>query len=418
MPSLCRDCLIDHQGTPLPWCDSCGSERLIRHAERDDLGIAHMDCDAFYATVEKRDNPDLQDKALIIGGGQRGVVSTCCYNARKFGVRSAMPMFQAMKLCPQAIILPPDMEKYNGVARELRALMRELTPLVEPLSIDEAFLDLIGTGRLHGASPAISLAKMQKRVENEIGITVSVGLSHNKFLAKIASEFQKPRGFSIIGKAETLDLLAPRSVGIIWGVGSVMLQRLHKDGIQTISELRALDEPTLLRRYGSEGPRFFRLARGIDTRAVTPERETKSISAETTFDQNLSDHTELESILWRLSERVAERLRRAQLSGATVTLKLRTAEFQIRTRTRAVAPTQLAIRLFEIACDLLRKEPEKTSYRLIGIGVSDFHPVAEADRGDLLDTRTIREAKVAEAVSTLRDKFGRAAVKRGPGIKT
>ncbi|HVM82894.1 MAG TPA: DNA polymerase IV, partial [Candidatus Binatia bacterium] len=269
---FCRDCGADVAPGERR-CRSCRSTRIARHPELDRLSIAHIDCDAFYAAIEKRDNPALRDVPLIIGGGHRGVVSTACYIARMSGVRSAMPMFQARKLCPQAVVLPPAMSKYQQVGREVRALMLELTPLVEPLSIDEAFLDLSGTEKLHHMTPARSLNKLALKIEREIGITVSIGLSHNKFLAKIASDLDKPRGFSVIGRAETLDFLAGKPVSLIWGVGKVMRERLAQDGISTIGQLQGMDETDLARRYGKMGSHLFHLARGEDRRPVDPEGE-------------------------------------------------------------------------------------------------------------------------------------------------
>lgn len=295
--------------------------------------------------------------------------------------------------------------------------MFDLTPLVEPLSIDEAFLDLTGTTRLFHASPALTLARFQQSIERDIGITVSVGLSHNKFLAKIASDLDKPRGFSIIGEAETLDFLTYKPVGIIFGVGKVAQQRLAKDGIRTIADVRAVGESEMLRRHGSEGARLFRLAHGRDARSVSIDRETKSISAETTFDTDLSGIEALEPILWRLAEKVADRLRKAELAGATITLKMKTHDFQIRTRARAVPPTQLALTLFQTALDLLKREPAHLKYRLLGIGIADFSAGSDADKGDLVDTRSVREAKAAKAIGALRDKFGKSAVMRGVTVK-
>ena len=275
---------------------ACGGPRLVRHPELDALSVAHVDCDAFYATVEKRDNPAIADKPVIVGGGSRGVVAAACYVARTFGVHSAMPMFKALKACPHAIVIPPDMQKYARVGREVRDAMLALTPAVEPLSIDEAFLDLSGTERVHGAAPAVTLARFQRRVETEIGVTVSVGLSHNKFLAKIASDLDKPRGFAVIGRAETLAFLAERPVSIIWGVGKAMQERLARDGITTIAHLREMRRRTLVRRYGSMGLRLARLARGEDFRAVSPDRRAKSISAETTFDRDVEAESDLSRI--------------------------------------------------------------------------------------------------------------------------
>jgi DNA polymerase IV len=417
MSVLCRDCLAFGGDRPGPRCEACGSPRIVRHAELDRLLIAHVDCDAFYAAVEKRDDPSLIDKPVIIGGGRRGVVSTACYVARTYGVRSAMPMFKALAVCPDAVVIKPNMDKYVRVAREIRAMMLALTPMVEPLSIDEAFLDLSGTERLHKAAPAVTLAKFARDVAANIGVTVSVGLSHNKFLAKIASDLDKPNGYSVVGSAETLDFLASRRVSVIWGVGAKMQQRLAGDQIVTIADLRRLPEKDLMLRYGREGGRLYRLARGIDSRAVSPEREAKSISAETTLNEDLSRADDLKPILWRLSERVAKRLAKAELAATSVTLKLKTSDFRTRTRARSgFAPTQLAIKLHRLAEDLLEKEATGQRFRLIGLAVHDFASPDDADKGDLVDTDTLREQAAAKAVNRLREKFGDAAVQRGVGL--
>ncbi len=391
---------------------------MLGHAELTALSIAHVDCDAFYAAVEKRDDPSLRDKPVIIGGGRRGVVSTACYIARTFGVRSAMPMFKALDACPQAIVIKPDMEKYAIAGRQVREMMRALTPLVEPLSIDEAFLDLTGTERLHGAPPVEVLARFAREVERAVGITVSIGLSHNKFLAKVASDLDKPKGFSVIGKAETLDFLAPRPVGTIWGVGKAMQERLARDGIRTIADLRLRQESDLFRAHGVEGGRLYRLARGIDTRPVKPERESKSVSAETTFNQDIRDFEQLLPILWDLSEKVHRRLVAQELAGSTITLKLKTADFRTITRSRtAPAPTQLAKRIFEPAKELLAPEARgRQAFRLIGVGVSGLAPASEADRGDLLDHTLKRDIATEKALDAIRAKFGTKAVIRGTAI--
>ena len=414
MTAFCRDCLKDAADTAKR-CVACGSPRLVRHAELASLTIAHIDCDAFYATIEKRDDPSLADKPLIIGGGKRGVVSTCCYIARTYGVRSAMPMFEAMRLCPQATVLKPDMKKYVEVGRKVRNAMLALTPLVEPLSIDEAFLDLTGTERLHGMSAAKVLARFAMQVERDIGITVSAGLSANKFLAKIASDLDKPRGFAVIGQTEAMAFLAPRPIGFIYGVGAVSAARLGNDGFRLIGDLQRADEHDLMRRYGEEGQRLWRLARGIDTRKVDPERETKSISSETTFNSDISEFRPLEQTLWELTEKVSARLKAAQLAGSTVTLKLKSADFKTRTRARSLpAPTQLAGRIFDEGRDMLRHEVGSTRYRLIGIGVSHL---VEAGGEDLSDLLNRRGALAEHAVDKLREKFGKSAVIRGLAIE-
>jgi len=370
-----------------------------------------VDCDAFYATIEKRDDPSLADKPVIVGGRQRGVVLTACYVARTFGVRSAMPMFEARRLCPSATVVRPDMAKYARIGAQVRLFMLDLTPLVEPVSIDEAFMDLSGTERLHGTSPAKALAGFADRVEREIGITVSIGLSCNKFLAKIASDLDKPRGFAVIGGGEAAAFLAARPVTQIFGVGKVAQARLSADGFRTVGDLQRASAADLTRRYGAEGARLARLSRGIDDRPVRSERETKSISAETTFDQDLAEFRQLELRLWRLSEKVSARLKASALAGATVTLKLKTADFRLRTRAQSFGhPTQLAAKIFACGRELLARETDGTRYRLIGIGVSALMPAAPGDFADLIDRRT---ADAELAIDRLRARFGNDAVVKG-----
>jgi DNA polymerase-4 len=415
-PILCRDCLaLAPEATRgRPRCRACGSPRTIAHPELLTLSIAHIDCDAFFAAVEKRDDPSLADKPVIIGGGRRGVVSTCCYVARTYGVRSAMPMFKALDACPDAVVIRPNMAKYAAVGREVRAMMRALTPLVEPLSIDEAFLDLSGTQRLHGAAPAVTLARFAARVEREIGITVSVGLAPNKFLAKIASDLDKPRGFAVIGAAEAATFLADRSVGLLPGVGAVAQKRLAQAGITRIGQIARADPARLVAVAGRDGLRLKALAEGRDDRKVEPVRETKSVSAETTFETDIAALEALEPILWRLSERVAARLVAEGHAARSVTLKLKQADFKLRTRTTSgLPPTQLASRLYEAGRRLLAEECDGAAFRLIGIGAGDLDDPALADRGDLADPNAPREKSRAEAIAALRARFGEAAVQRG-----
>ncbi len=410
---FCRDCLRQ-QETVATRCRACGSPRLTKHAELYDLRLAHVDCDAFYAAVEKRDNPALKDRPVIVGGGKRGVVSTACYIARIKGVRSAMPMFKALEACPEAVVIRPDMEKYVRVGRQVRAMMQALTPLVEPLSIDEAFLDLSGTERLHGRPPALTLAEFARDVERELGITVSVGLSYCKFLAKVASDMSKPRGFSVIGEAEALAFLADQPVTLIWGVGKAFAQTLERDGIRRIGQLQRIDRGELARRYGTMGDRLFHLSRGLDQRVVEPAQEAKSVSAETTFDADLGDAADLVPILRSLSERVSARLKKAGLAGRTVVLKLKTSDFRIRTRNRQLAsPTRLADRIFHTGLDMLAREIDGTTrFRLLGIGVSDLSAGDTADPPDLVDVRAAKRAKAEGAIDVLRDRFGRRRWRR------
>lgn len=419
--TLCRDCitLVDSGAATVPVrCPACGSRRLVHHPELHALSIAHIDCDAFYASVEKRDDPTLADRPVIVGGGRRGVVSACCYVARLYGVRSAMPMFKALALCPDAVVIPPDMRKYQTVGRAVRALMTEVTPLVEPLSIDEAFLDLSGTERLHGGSPARTLARLIVRIEREVGVTASVGLAPNKFLAKIASDLDKPRGFAVIGRAEAAAFLAPRPVGLLWGVGRALQARLEADGLRTIGDIALKDERELIGRYGSIGRRLARFARGQDDRTVEPDTPAKSVSAETTFDDDIADAAALKARLWPLCETVARRLKAAGLAGRTVTLKLKTADFRLLTRAQALPdPTQLAEVLFRTAGPLVDRMADGTAFRLIGVGVSELGDGVAADPPDLLDPGRQRRASVERAMDAVRARLGEAAILKGRALK-
>jgi DNA polymerase-4 len=395
-------------------CPSCGSPRLSSHDELFSLSIAHVDCDAFYASVEKRDDPTLRDKPLIIGGGTRGVVSTCCYIARQSGVRSAMPMFKATQLCPDAVIIKPDMAKYVGVSRQIRKLMDMLTPLVEPLSIDEAFLDLSGTQALHKAPPALVLARFAKAVETKIGVTISVGLSHNKFLAKVASDLDKPRGFAIIGAAETISFLAPKPISLIYGVGKVFAETLRKDGLITIGQLQQEPPENLMRRYGETGARLARLAQGQDSRRISPDGEMKTVSSETTFNTDIASLEGLSTELLNVTERLSERLKAKNIVGDTVTLKLKSAGFRLRTRARhLMIPTQLANVIYETGLSLLQREVDGTAFRLIGISVSGIDAADGSDPADLLEPAIARKAAAERAMDKVRTRFGREAVIRG-----
>jgi DNA polymerase-4 len=415
LATLCRDCLATGTADDPPQrCRHCGSPRVLAHAELGGLTIAHIDCDAFYAAIEKRDNPELRDRPLIIGGGVRGVVSTCCYIARQSGVHSAMPMFTARKLCPEAVIVRPNMQKYVDASRQIRRLLEELTPLVEPLSIDEAFLDLTGTAALHRATSAEVLARLAKRVEAEIGVTISVGLSHNKFLAKVASDLDKPRGFAVIGRAETRVFLAPRKVGLIYGVGKVFADTLRRDGFDTIGQLQEAEPLELIRRYGETGARLARLSRGEDARAVSIEGEMKTVSSETTFNTDLTDYDALSTELLALCERLSERLKNKNLVGDTVTLKLKSAGFRLRTRARQLMmPSQLASVLYETGRQLLARETDGTAFRLIGIGVSGLGEASGEDPSDLLEPAIARRAAAERAMDRVRNRFGKDAVVRG-----
>ena len=391
-------------------CSRCGSPRLIAHARLDHLAIAHLDCDAFYATVEKRDRPELREDPVIVGGGKRGVVTTCCYIARTFGVRSAMPMFQARKLCPQAVVIKPDFTKYRAESRQIMERLATLTPLVQPLSLDEAWMDLSGSERLHGGPAALTLARVQAQIEREVGITVSIGLAANKFLAKIASDLDKPRGFSVIDPEEAQVFLAPKPVGILPGVGPAFVKALERGGMRTVGDLASASPRELADRWGVHGLRLHELAHGRDTRAVDPDQERKSISSETTFEDDLTGRGELEDRLWPLCEKVALQARRAGLAGRVATLKLRTTDFRILTRRRTLpAPTQTARTLFAVGRELLAAEARGPAYRLIGIGVSDLVEADDAPE-DLFAADETRARKGERAIDALRARFGQAAV--------
>ncbi|MCV2872698.1 DNA polymerase IV [Defluviimonas sp. WL0050] len=417
MQALCRDCL--HMFETGTRCPACRSPRILSHPELFSLSIAHMDCDAFYASVEKRDNPEIRAKPVIVGGGKRGVVSTCCYLARIKGVRSAMPMFQALKLCPEAVVVKPRGSHYAAVSRQIRALMDELTPVIEPLSLDEAFLDLTGTERLHKAPPAVLLCRLLKRMESELGLTGSVGLSHNKFLAKIASDLDKPRGFSIIGKGDTAAFLKGKPVRMIWGVGAATQEHLNAAGIRTFDDLARWDRKDLHHRFGQIGDRLWHLARGEDYRRVNPHEPMKSISAETTFDEDIADRDLLDGHIWRLAEKVADRTKAKGLAGRTVTLKLKRADFTTITRRHTLRePTQIADRLYREAADLLAQVKGRDAYRLIGVGLSDIVSAGEADlTPDLLDPQAAKRAGAERATDAIRARFGPDAIVKGRSLR-
>ncbi len=421
MPALCRDCLhLDRsrgEAAAPARCPRCGGRRLASHPELFDLAVAHVDCDAFFASVEKRDRPELRGRPVIVGGGRRGVVAAACYVARTRGVRSAMPMFQAIAACPDAVVVPPDGRKYVAASRQVRALMEALTPLVQPLSIDEAALDLRGTEALHGLPPAAVLARFALAVEREVGVTVSVGLAPNRLLAKIAAGRDKPRGFAAIGAAEAPALLAAEPVGLLPGVGPVQARRLAAAGFSTLGQIAALSAGEAFVRLGEDGPKLAARARGEDGRAVQPQRDTKSISAETTFESDLSAAAELEVPLWQACEKLSRRLAEKGLAASGVVLKLKTARFAQRTRNvRLPNPTALPDTLFAAALPLLRREADGTAFRLIGVGAQPLAAAGEADRGDLADPEAPRRAARWRAMESLRARFGEAAVRRGRSL--
>ncbi len=378
-----------------------------------------MDCDAFYASVEKRDNPDLADKPVIIGGGRRGVVSTACYVARIKGVKSAMPMFQALKLCPEAVVVSPRMDAYVEASRAIRTMMDDLTPNVEPLSLDEAFMDMTGTVRLHGAPPAVMLARLIKRMKEEVGLSGSIGLSHNKFLAKVASDLDKPRGFSVIGKAETTEFLRPKPVRLIWGIGPVAQESLGKAGIRTFDDLLRWDRRDLHDRFGDMGERLYGLARGEDPRQVSSNTPVKGISNETTFNDDTNDSDILDGHIWRMAEKVSARAKAKDIAGRVVTLKLKTSAHKSITRRRSLhTPTQLADTIYRTARGLFDQAGDMGPFRLLGVGISQLTAAQDADKtGDLLDPDAGKRAKAEEASDIIRKKFGAKAIIKGRALR-
>ena len=416
MDGLCRDCFWTGPAEAKGRCAACGSPRLLRHAELFRLPIAHLDCDAFYASVEKRDRPELHDQAVIVGGGKRGVVTTACYIARTKGVRSAMPMFKALRACPEAVVLKPDFTKYRHESRRIMETLRRLTPLVQPLSLDEAWLDLSGTERLNGGPAAMVLARVQAEIERDVGITVSIGLAPNKVLAKIASDLDKPRGFAVIGAAEAKDFLAGRPATLLPGVGPAMADSLRKAGFSLIGDLAGADPKDLARRWGAYGLRLHDLAHGRDARTVEPNEARKGISAETTFEDDLTRLEDLEDRLWPACEKVASRIRAEGLAGRVATLKLKTADFRIVTRRRTLpAPIQTARMLFAATRELLRPELGP-AYRLIGAGLSDFEDATDGPE-DLFDRGEARARATEKSLDALRAKFGRDAVVSGRALR-
>lgn len=391
---------------------------MVMHPELRTLFIAHIDCDAFYATVEKRDNPELRSKPVIVGGGRRGVVSAACYVARTYGVRSAMPMFKALKACPGAVVIKPDMQKYSRVGKQIRELMLSVTPLIEPISIDEAFLDLTGTERLHHAPPSETLCRLVARIESETGITASIGLSYNKFLAKVASDLDKPRGFAAIGREEAPDFLRNRPVTTIWGVGKSLHEKLRSDGIETVGHLQGMEEAALVRRYGSIGVRLARFSHGRDDRKIEPRSPSKSVSCETTFSSDVSAFEDLDPVLWRLCEELSARLKAKSLSGKTIVLKLKTSDFKGITRQiHHHVSTQMADTLYRTGKRLLERETDGRKFRLMGIGVSDLADPDGADLPDLADPELEHRRKVEHAMDAVRAKLGTKAIEKGRGFK-
>ncbi|MBL8801366.1 MAG: DNA polymerase IV [Planctomycetes bacterium] len=392
------------------------------------LTILHVDMDAFYASIELRDDPTLAGKPLAVGGaeGARGVISAAGYEARKYGVHSAMPTAQARALCPQLIVLPPDLEKYTAVSREIMQIFRSFTPLVEPLSLDEAFLDVAGCELLFGDAVEIGRA-IKLEILRRTGLVASVGVASSKFLAKLASDMDKPDGFRVIRPEEALDVLRPLPVSKIFGVGERTAKRLEALGVRTIGELAALERDVVMQRFGATGAWIHDLAHGIDTRRVTPRREEKSYSCERTFSKDIASREELRLRLLEFCEELAFRLRDSGLRARTVTLKARFSDFKTITRTKSLPfTTNVGVRFYSVARELLERVPQQP-LRLLGVSLSGLDDVRTPRQGLLFgsdpgalraeeapspeDERALeRLERINTGLDHLRRKYGRATV--------
>jgi DNA polymerase-4 len=387
---LCRDCgRLDaepHAAGDL--CPGCASPRLVTHPELARLSVAHVDCDAYYASIEKRDRPELADQPVVVGGGgMRGVVTTCCYVARRYGVRSAMPMARALQLCPDAVVIPPNMEKYQRDSGRIRALMQEAAERVEQVSIDEAYLDF-GEPAARSEPPARSLARLSLQIEKRVGVTVSIGLGANKMLAKLASDMNKPRGFAVIGRDDALDVIGPKPISVLPGVGPVMSRRLEELGLTRVSDLWQAKEDDLIHRFGLWGRRLVTLSRAEDNRRVAAARhKSVTIAAETTFEGDLRRFEQIDPILARMCEILAGRLSRARLAAGGLTLKLRRADRRIITRAcKLYQPTARADLIWRAASPILAAETDGTPYRLVGVTATRLVSETLADPPDLFGT--------------------------------
>jgi nucleotidyltransferase/DNA polymerase involved in DNA repair len=376
--------------------------------------ILHVDMDAFYASVEQRDNPDLRGKPVIVGAGprERGVVSAASYEARKFGVHSAMPSRTACKLCPQGIFVRPDMKKYAQVSKQIMTILGTFTPFVQPVSVDEAFMDVTGSTKKFG-DPLTIAKRIKAEIHAQTGLTASVGVAPNKFLAKLASDLNKPDGLTVITEANKVEMLAPLPVSKIWGVGKVTEMRLQELGIRTIGDLQRFPLDELRHRFGNTAEHLRALAMGEDDREVVTDEETKSISSEQTFDVDTADLDQIKKCLLEQCEEVGLRLRGEKVAARTVLLKLRYADFTTLTRRRTLPqPTQDEMMLYEVAGQLLVAEGiEGKRIRLIGVGASNLVPPGL--QGDLFDLDPEKRARVNKVVDDLRARLGPKAVRRG-----
>ncbi len=380
--------------------------------------ILHVDMDAFYAAVEERENPALRGKPVVVGsepkeGRGRGVVATANYAARRYGIGSAMPISEAWRRCPKAVYLRPRMRLYAEVAQRVREIFERFTDLIEPISIDEAFLDVTASRRLYGDGPAIA-ARIKRAIREEERLTASIGCARSKFIAKIASDLDKPDGLVVVKGGREAQFLAPLPIGRLWGAGPKALERFRRLGCATIGEVASLDPDVLVRAFGdSMGERFSRLSRGIDDRPVVPDHVRKSLGKETTFGEDVADRKVVERALLGLTEQVAASLRRKHLAGATVTVKLRWEGFETITRRRTLKePVNTVEKIWPVAQELLRAgDRPRLRVRLVGVTLSSLDRAASG-QADLFVPDTGVDTRVAEAVDALTEKFGSGTVTR------
>ncbi|MEQ8788937.1 MAG: DNA polymerase IV [Pirellulaceae bacterium] len=379
--------------------------------------ILHVDMDAFYASVEERDRPELVGKPVIVGGTPqgRGVVAAANYEARKYGVHSALPAATALRRCPQAVVLRPRMQYYSEISGQIRAIFHRYTPLVEPLSLDEAFLDVTGSAALFGPAETIG-RRIKQEIRDELQLTASVGVAANKFLAKIASDLEKPDGFVVVAPGAEQAFLDPLPVGRLWGVGRVTGAKLDKLGIRRIGQLRRLSRESLEQSFGRHGEHLWRLAQGLDDRRVVPDRAAKSISHETTFAENITDAEVLEGWLLHLTEQVAWRLRKHGRAGATVNIKVRYGDFHTVTRAESLPePTNVTEEIWHAARRLFteRLPNRRLSVRLLGVGVSNLTAADDVQPTLFADEHRESQQRLDQALDGIRDRFGRGTIHRG-----
>jgi DNA polymerase-4 len=378
--------------------------------------IIHVDMDAFYASVEMRERPELAGRPLIVGGraDQRGVVAAANYLVREFGVHSAMPTATALRLCPEAVLLAPRHSFYAQVSQQIHAIFARYTPQIEPLALDEAFLDVSASLRLFGSAPQIGRT-IKEAIRDELGLVASVGVAPNKFLAKLAGDIDKPDGFVVVREAEIESFLTPLPVSRIWGVGKVAQQTFDRLGIKTIGQLRACPPHLLSRHFGSSGTHFLQLAHGIDERPVISDQEAKSISNETTFAVDISDAEVLRQWLHALTEQVAQRLRGQGLKGRTVQLKVRLADFTTLTRAQTLdEPTDITARIRRTVSELFNQKLPRPlpPVRLLGVGMSNF--AEEARQANLFaEPDRQRQQDLDRLLDQVQSRFGKTAIQRG-----